>query len=70
MEQIARRDFFAAHANILWMNGATMEEASFRSNMKIPNVLTPEKIARFWIKAEIKWRWRYADMMCEGFGED
>lgn len=67
---ISLRDFFAANADVSWMQGATIEFASEKSGATPPPANPTEKqLANFWIRAELKWRWKYADFMIDGKGD-
>jgi len=69
MEVISRRDYFAANADISWIYDASPGEAFRRTGVSIPpgdTTTNPQQWIRFWVKVEIAWRWKYADLMMEG----
>lgn len=67
--EIPLRDYFAATADVGWMVGATTDYAAEKSgaNPPPPNP-TDAQLATFWIRAELKWRFKYADLMLKGLG--
>lgn len=67
---IPLRDFFAANADITWIKDATVEFASKKADVNEPPANpTVNQLANFWVKVEIKWRWKYADLMTLGKGD-
>lgn len=69
MQGIPIRDYFAANADISWIKSASPGEAFRRTGVDIPNgdeSTNPQQWVRFWVKVEIAWRWRYANLMMEG----
>ena len=67
MDQISRRDYFAAQANIEWIKTTTPTKASQKTGVPVPSV-SPNDPAweDFWEAVEVKWRWKYADNMLKG----
>ncbi len=67
MKDISRRDYFAATADVTWTKDATLERAAAKSGVNAPGANpTEQQLANFWIKVEIAWRWKYADLMLRG----
>ena len=70
MSEISLRNYFAANAYVDWIKDASIEFASKKSDVQEPPPNpTPNQLANFWIKVELKWRWKYADMMLQGKGD-
>lgn len=68
---ISTRDYFAASADVTWMNNATLQEISFKTGVSVPpGNPNSQQIIKFKIRAEIAWRWRYSDFMLDGFEID
>ena len=69
MTEISRRDYFAATADIAWIEGASPGEAFRRTGVPIPpgdESTNPQQWIKFWVTVEIAWRWRYANLMMKG----
>lgn len=68
MESVSRRDFFAATADVSWIKADTkIEYIAMKSGIETIEVkATPDQVVQFYLKAEIAWRWRYADLMIKG----
>ena len=67
---IPLRDFFAATADVTWMKSASIEFAGAKADVNPPPANpTPNQLANFWTKVELKWRWKYADFMVRGKGD-
>ena len=66
--EISRRDYFAAHANIDWIKTTTPQKASFKTGVPVPQgtPVTDEQWEEFWETVEVKWRWKYANLMLQG----
>lgn len=67
--EVSLRNYFAATADVGWMRGCTAEEAEAKTGVKAPagNPIPADKLAKFWIRVEVTWRWIYADLMLDGF---
>ena len=67
MEEMTRRDYFAAFADVGWMNGATADFITLKTGVNHPpEPMTDAQKALFYTRAQIAWRWRYADLMVKG----
>lgn len=67
IEPVSRRDFFATNANLSWLHTISTDAAAAKAGINPPPANpTTQQLANFWIKAEIAWRWRYADLMLKG----
>ena len=67
MNDISLRNFYAATADVSWMQGATISFASEKAGVNPPpDPPTDAQLANFWIRVELKWRWKYADLMLKG----
>lgn len=69
MMSVPLRDYFAANADITWINGVSPGEAFRRTGVDIPSGTessNPNQWVKFWVKVEIAWRWKYADLMMQG----
>lgn len=67
MTEISRRDYFASNANVSWLHNITTTEAALKAGVNPPpQTPTEQQLANFWIRAEIVWRWKYADLMLRG----
>ena len=67
MNEVSRRDYFAATADITWINTSNTAYASAKTGVNPPPANpTDDQLSNFWIKVEIKWRWKYADLMLKG----
>lgn len=67
MNEISLRNYFAATADVSWMRSVTIEQAVAKADVNPPPAQpTENQLANFWIKVEIKWRWKYADLMLKG----
>ncbi len=68
MNEISIRNFFAATADVTWMATTSASNAELKTGVLAPKQTDPpEAFVKFWISAEIAWRWRYADLMLQGF---
>lgn len=67
---ITRRDYFAAHADVSWIATASIPYACAKAdtNPPPPNP-TDNQLSNFWIRVELKWRWKFADLMVSGKGD-
>ena len=72
MNDVSRRDFFAANADISWMKDNYGEYLSIDfiaekcGINRPPSPLNIRQVSNFITRAEIAWRWRYADLMLKG----
>lgn len=72
MKDISRRDYFAATADVSWLKGefgelANLEFIAEKAGINVPaSPMTIRQLTNFLSKAEIAWRWRYADLMLRG----
>lgn len=69
---ISRRDYFASTADVSWINKlnttpAVLDVASDLSGIPVPNPITGKSALKFWIRFEIFYRWKFADLMHDGF---
>ena len=72
MKDISRRDYFSATADLSWMKGEFGEYMPLAFIAEKVGVNPPQspismgQLTRFLTKAEILWRWQYADLMLKG----
>jgi len=70
MIEISRRDFFAATANVDWIKTSPSAIVALICDINdLPPTPTDGQKALFYVKAEIKWRWRYSGLMLSGKGD-
>ena len=69
---VSRRDFFASTADLSWMKGEfgelmPLEFIASKVGINPPTKpITMNELTRFLTRAEIIWRWKYADLMMKG----
>jgi hypothetical protein len=64
---ISVRDFFAGHADLTWIDKTNPDEASRRTGVAVPGAgATDLQWTKFWVRVDIAWRWRFADLMSKG----
>ena len=69
MKHIGLRYFFAATADVDWIKDASIPYASAKADVNPPpDNPTDNQLSNFWVKVELKWRWKYADLMLKGAG--
>lgn len=67
---ISLRNYYAAQADVSWINSASIEYACEKADVNPPpDNPTAKQLANFWIRVELKWRWKYADLMLSGKGD-
>jgi len=67
MNEISLRNYFAANADVTWIKGSSIEYAAAKADVNPPPANpTDNQLANFWTRVEIKWRWKYADLMLKG----
>ena len=72
MNDITRRDFFAANADTSWINRGSVvqgdiDNAHDLTGVPKPSVSDKDAVYNFWVRVEIAWRWKFADLMHDGF---
>lgn len=64
---IGVRDLFAIHADVSWIRTATHQEIEAKTGLPAPPPpVTIARNAKYRIDAEVRWRWKYADLMLRG----
>jgi hypothetical protein len=71
MDQPTRRDYFAATADVSWVSWTSTDStlmiaASKKAGVPTPSTISINSVVKFWARAEIAWRWRYANLMYDG----
>lgn len=67
MTQVPLRDYFAATADVDWIYSSPVDVVAARADVNPPPANpTAQQLANFYVRAEIKWRWKYADLMLKG----
>ena len=68
MNEVTLRDYYAATADVTWMVGASLEYIEAKSGVTAPTggTIPIQVLAKFMIRAENAWRWRYSDFMMDG----
>ena len=67
MNEISVRNFYSATADVTWLYNISTDAAAAKTGINPPPPTpTEQQLANFWIRAEIVWRWKYADLMIKG----
>lgn len=72
MNELSRRDYFASTADLSWMRGEfgelmPLDFIAEKAGINAPtSPISINELTRFLTKAEIVWRWKYADLMIKG----
>lgn len=72
MINVERRDYFAANADTSWIDRgsrvpANLDNASALTGVPVPSdPISDADLYLFWVRVEIAWRWKFADLMAEG----